>query len=318
VKISTLQALFQTHLSPLYEKREIDAIFFIYIEDKYNIKKHDYFLNFEMEEGRHEGAKGRRHEWRKDLEELSRGCPIQYIIGKTTFYGLELNVNPDVLIPRSETEELVEHILMRFRVKRGMTRGCHSALDAEFQGIAGQARNDEGRGSLYKILDLATGSGTIAIALAKNIKNATVWATDISEKALETAKKNAAENNVAITFLHHNILKDDITLLPDNLDIIVSNPPYIPQSEQKHLHKNVVDYEPKIALFVPNENPLIFYDAIVKIAKKILREGGSLYFETHEKFHAELSAMLAEMDFKEIELWNDINGKPRFISCKKL
>ena len=158
----------------------------------------------------------------------------------------------------------------------------------------------------------------MAIALAKNIKNATVYATDVSEKALITAQKNADENNVQITFFHHNILKDDLALLPDNVDIIVSNPPYIPQSEIKYLHKNVVDYEPKTALFVPDENPLIFYDAIAQVAKKILREGGSLYLETYERFHAELSAMLAERDFKEIELWNDINGKPRFVSCKKL
>ena len=299
MKISTLRALFHTKLSPLYEKREIEAIFFTYIEYKYNIKRHDYFLNFAMEEGRHEGAKGqrhegakaRKHEWKKDLEALARGCPIQYIIGKSTFYGLELNVNLDVLIPRPETEELVQHII-------------YSIFNIQY--------------SITKILDLATGTAAIAIALAKNIKNATVWATDVSEKALKTAKKNAAENDVEITFLRHDVLQDDIVFLPDNVDIIVSNPPYIPQSEQKYLHKNVADYEPKIALFVPDENPFIFYDAIAKIAKKILREGGSLYFETHEKFHAELSAMLAEMGFKEIELWNDINGKPRFVSCKKL
>ena len=300
MKISTLQALFHTKLSPLYEKREIDAIFFTYIEYKYNIKKHHYFLDPEIEGRKEKGErekgereKGEREkgERRKNLDALAQGCPIQYIIGKSTFYGLELNVNPDVLIPRPETEELVQHII-------------YSIFNIQY--------------SITKILDLATGSGAIAIALAKNIKNATVWATDVSEKTLKTAKKNAAENDVEITFLHHDILQDDIAFLPDNVDIIVSNPPYIPQSEQKYLHKNVVDYEPKIALFVPDENPLIFYNAIAQIAKKILREGGSLYFETHEKFHAELSAMLAEMDFKEIELWNDINGKPRFISCKKL
>jgi len=251
-----------------------------------------------METGRRENTKGQRcegrrekGEWRRDLEALSRGYPIQYITGKTIFYGLELHVNPDVLIPRPETEELVEHII-------------YSIFNIQYSKI--------------KILDIGTGTGAMAIALAKNIKNATVYATDVSEKALITAQKNADENNVQITFFHHNILKDDLALLPDNVDIIVSNPPYIPQSEIKYLHKNVVDYEPKTALFVPDENPLIFYDAIAQVAKKILREGGSLYLETYERFHAELSAMLAERDFKEIELWNDINGKPRFVSCKKL
>ena len=279
MKISALRALFHTQLSPLYEKREIEAIFFTYIEYIYNIKKHSYFLNLE-----HEVAFEHA-----DMEALSKGMPVQYVTGKAAFCGLELNVNPSVLIPRPETEELVAMIIEK-----------------------------EKRRKVEKLLDLATGTGAIAIALAKNIKNATVWATDISEKVLETAQKNAISNHVEITFLLHDILKDDITFLPDNLDIIVSNPPYIPQSERVNLHKNVTDYEPNIALFVPDENPLIFYEAITQIAKKILREGGFLYFETHEKFHAELSAMLAKMDFKEVELWNDLNGKPRFVSCKKL
>jgi release factor glutamine methyltransferase len=172
--------------------------------------------------------------------------------------------------------------------------------------------------NIVKILDLCTGSGAIAIALAKNIENAEVWATDISEKALETAKKNAIANKVKINFLHHDILKDDPTLFPENLDIIVSNPPYIPQKEREGLHKNIVNYEPEKALFVPDENPLIFYNTIANIAKKLLRKGGVLYFETHEKFHSELFAMLTEKNFKEIELWNDINGNPRFIKGKKL
>jgi release factor glutamine methyltransferase len=190
-----------------------------------------------------------------------------------------------------------------------------------------------------RILDLCTGCGAIAIALAKNIENAEVWATDISEEALEIAKKNAEQNHVNITFLQHDILdkdvsinvfnhkghdvhtkghKDNLLLNKTLLDIIVANPPYIPESERNQLHKNVVNYEPHNALFVPDENPLIFYEAIADTAKKILREGGVLYFETHEKFHLELSAMLAEKGFKEIELWNDMNGKPRFASGKKL
>ena len=285
MKISTLRNLFHTQLSPLYKEREIDEIFFIYIKDKYDVEKHCYFLNPEGEWRMENG------EWRMDLEKLSQGCPIQYVIGKSTFYDLELNVNPSVLIPRPETEELVQMIL----------RG-----------------SDVARNVATKILDLATGSGVIAIALAKNIKNTTVWATDISKEALKIAKKNAKDNNVEIKFLHHDILKDNICSLPNNIDIIVSNPPYIPQRERVHLHTNVADNEPCIALFVPDENPLIFYNAIAKIAKILLREGGVLYFETHEKFHFELSAMLTETGFKELELWNDMNGKPRFVSCKKL
>jgi len=283
VKIVALRTLFQEKLSFLYDKREIDAIFFIYLDDKFQIKKTESFLNpyteieFEL----------------SDLETLAIGTPIQYVTGKTTFCDLPLSVNPSVLIPRPETEELV-------------------ALIAE------EEKRRKGEKPVIRILDIGTGSGAIAIALARKFENAVVWATDISEKALETAAKNAAACEVEISFLHHNILNDSESFLPENVDIIVSNPPYIPESEKGILHKNVVEFEPEGALFVPDENPLLFYDAIAKVAKKILREGGVLYFETYEKYHVELYAMLAELDFKEIKLLSDLSGKPRFVCCKKL
>jgi len=280
VKISSLKTLFHTQLAPLYEEREIEAIFFIYLEEKFDIKKYQYSLNpaFEVAFDL------------LDLEMLANGCPIQYVTRKTTFCNVKLSVNQSVLIPRPETEELIAMILDK----------------------------EKGERSLTKILEIGTGSGAIAIALAKNIENATIWATDISEDALETAQQNAIANHVDIHFLHHDILKDEVALLPDDVDIIVSNPPYIPNNERLTLHKNVIDYEPHAALFVPDNQPLLFYSAIAGIAKKILRKGGFLYFETYEKFHLELSVLLAENDFKEIELWNDINGKPRFLRCKKL
>lgn len=302
MKISTLRALFHTELSLLYEEREIDAMFFIYIEDKFGIKKHHYFLSPD-----HEVVFKY-----VDIEALSKGMPIQYVTGITTFYNLQFEINSSALIPRPETEELITMILKK---KGKIEIGEGRIFPLNFEEMS------EERDNLYenqKILDIGTGSGAIAIALAKNIKNANVWATDISERALEIAKKNAAHCDVKITFLHHDILKSDTVLLPDNLDVIVSNPPYIPQKERNNLHTNIIDYEPNIALFVPDENPLIFYNTIAQIAKKNLRKGGLLYFETHEKFHFELSTMLAEIGFKEIELWNDINNKPRFVSCKKL
>jgi release factor glutamine methyltransferase len=284
IRISALKTLFHKHLSSLYEPQEIDAIFFTYIDDKFNIKKHHYFLTpdfcivFEN----------------TDLEALSEGCPIQYVTGKATFGNIELSVNSSVLIPRPETEEL-------------------TAMIIEKQKAESRKQKRE-----VKFLDLCTGSGAIAIAFGKNLTNAKIWATDISEKALETAKKNASACNVNITFLHHNILHDKISYLPKNVDIIVSNPPYIPQNERINLHKNVVDYEPETALFVPDENPLLFYNVIAHIAKKILRKGGVLYFETYENFHYELSTLLTELDFQDIECRSDMNGKPRFVCCKKL
>ena len=295
MKISALRALFHQQLCPLYNLREIDVVFYIYVEYKYKVAKHRYFLNpdyrVEVDE--------------TDLIALAKGTPIQYVTGTTIFYNLELNVNPSVLIPRPETEELVEFIKiqdLRFKIQ-------------DFRVPLASANKTT------RILDLCTGSGAIAIALAKNIENAEVWATDISEEALNTAIKNAEQHNVEITFLHHNILNADaqhITCLPNNLDILVSNPPYIPECERYNLPENVVNFEPSHALFVPDENPLIFYETISHIAKKILRQGGVLYFETHEKFHLEISTILAKNGFKEIELWNDINEKPRFASGKKL
>ena len=282
MKIVALRDLFHSQLSPLYPEREIDAFYFTYVNDKYNISKHRFFLNPEM--------KCEARSAKRDLKKLAKGCPIQYVLGKTIFYNLELKVNTATLIPRPETEELVEAVL----------------------------NNRWHKTTVNRILDLCTGSGAIAVALAKNIKNAAVWATDISEKALETAQENAMLNNVEIIFLHHDIFKDGVANIPGNLDVIVSNPPYIPQSESVNMHKNVVDFEPQKALFVPDENPLVFYDAITHIAKKKLRIGGVLYFETHEKSHLELSTMISKLGFKEIKLWNDINGKPRFASCKKL
>jgi release factor glutamine methyltransferase len=277
VRISSLRSLFHVQLAALYEEREIDAIFFIYIDYKYNIKKHRFFLDPEQE-----------IEFDKvDIEALEKGCPIQYITGKTTFCDFEIGVNSSVLIPRPETEELVELVLEKVKQSN-------------------------------RIIDFCTGTGAIAIALAKNLKNLAVWATDNSADALKTAGENAFCNRVEINFLHHNILTDGCNMLPDNVDIIVSNPPYIPLSERAQLHKNVVHHEPYEALFVPDENPLLYYHAIAQVAKKILRVGGLLFVETYHKFHYDLTAMFAEFGFFEIECRNDINGKPRFICAKKL
>ena len=311
MKIVALRTLFQEKLSFLYDKREINAIFFIYLEDKYQIKKTDSFLNpyteieFEL----------------SDLETLAIGTPIQYVTGKTTFCDLQLSVNPSVLIPRPETEELVALIAEEEKSRKGekekRRKGERRKETLFIEPLFSKAPLVAEEQAI-KILDIGTGSGAIAIALARKFENAVVWATDISEKALEIAAKNAAACQVEISFLHHNILNDSESFLPENVDIIVSNPPYIPESEKGILHKNVVEFEPEGALFVPDENPLLFYDAIAKVAKKILREGGVLYFETYEKYHVELYAMLAELDFKEIKLLSDLSGKPRFVCCKKL
>jgi release factor glutamine methyltransferase len=306
VKISALRTLFHSQLSPLYEKREIDALFFIYIDNLYDVKKHHYFLQPDKEIIIET----------TDIEKLSKGEPLQYVIGKTTFCDFQIEVNPSVLIPRPETEELVGMILEGQKAESRKQK-----VENEKKSPSNNEKRDPicWRGnSLFKILEIGTGSGAIAVALAKNIANAKVWATDLSAEALAVAKKNAANNHTNITFLQHDMLKNDDSLLPIDVDVVVSNPPYIPLKEKKKMHKNVVEYEPAISLFVPDEEPLVFYVAIAKMAKKILRRGGVLYFETYEKFHFELSAILSKSGFQEIVCREDMNGKPRFMSCKKL
>jgi len=212
--------------------------------------------------------------------------PIQYILGETEFFGLNFSVNQSVLIPRPETEELVELILKN-----------HS-------------------GENLKILDIGTGSGCIAISLAKNMPSAKVYAIDISEDALSVAKENATRNQVEIQFFQQDILAE----LPDNifnekLDIIVSNPPYITPIEKYSIHDNVLKYEPHTALFVPQNNPLLFYERIADIGHSLLNKSGFLYFEINALYGKEICQMLQTKGYSNIKLYQDISGKNRMIEA---
>lgn len=211
--------------------------------------------------------------------------PIQYITGDAYFYGLDLGVNPDVLIPRPETEELVDMIVK------------------------------ENTASDLKVLDVGTGSGAIAIALARNLDFPKVTALDISPEAIALAKKNAAKLKTDITFLTQDIFT--FIPLPDSFDIIVSNPPYICESEKKDMDSNVLDYEPAQALFVPDDDPLRYYKRIADVASDALVAGGRLYFEINPLYCDKLIDMLSKKDFKNIESSRDIHGKKRFIKAEK-
>ena len=219
------------------------------------------------------------------MEELKKEVPIQYLLGKTHFYGLDFEVNENVLIPRPETEELVEWIINE-----------NKAIDKKKK---------------VKILDIGTGSGCIAISLAKNLPNAEVYAIDVSKKALETAKRNAISNNVEIIFMLKNVL--ELEILKSNYDIIVSNPPYVRNLEKEEIKKNVLDYEPHLALFVEDNDALIFYRKIASLAQKNLLENGQLYFEINQYLGKEMTDLLEEMNFKNIELRKDIYDNDRMI-----
>ena len=238
-------------------------------------------------------------DWNVILEQLKLELPIQYILGSTSFYGLKFEVNENVLIPRPETEELVEWII----------NSNLKISSAQFGKASGERFNN------LKILDIGTGSGCIAIALAKNLPNAQVFAIDVSERALATAKKNAEQNDVNINFIQKNIL--ETTDLEQQFDIIVSNPPYVRNLEKAEIKKNVLEHEPHLALFVDDHDALIFYRKIGELAQKNLSKQGKLYFEINQYLGKETVELLENLGFSDVELKKDIYGNDRMIQSAK-
>lgn len=280
----TIRTAFLTSLHPLYEQQEIVAIMHFYFEKKWSVKSYEFTLkaNQEMD-------KNMCLQIEQDLDKLSKGEPVQYVVGKTDFYGLNLKVNSKVLIPRPETEELVKLV----------SDWCK--LQSE----------------KMQILDIGTGSGAIAIALAKNIPQAQVTATDYNKDILELAAGNAQNNHADVRFIQHDVLQDRYDGLGGPFRAIVSNPPYIPLCKKSILHKNVAEFEPSEALFVPNEQPLLFYEKIGVLAQELLEVGGKLFFETHEDFHDEMEQLLLRLHYIDINKQKDLNGNPRFIIATK-
>ena len=218
------------------------------------------------------------------VEQLSAARPVQYVLGQAQFYDLVFEVGEGVLIPRPETEELVARV----------------AADA----LPGA-----------RILDVGTGSGAIAVSLAKSVAGADVVAVDISDVALEIAARNAANNGVDVTFVKADALADMSHL--GVFDIVVSNPPYIPQSDIVEMSRNVVDFEPHTALFVDDDDALCFYRSIAQNSLTMLREGGGLYFEIYEQFGAQIAAMLEQMGSRDIVVAKDIFGKERMVWSRR-
>jgi release factor glutamine methyltransferase len=279
-KIKQYRTFFIQELSPLYDAYEAESFFYLILEEKYQLRRIDLALNnelfFKEEDIRY---------WTEILSKLKDQVPVQYLLGKTNFYGLNFEVNKNVLIPRPETEELVEWIVE-----------LNKSTDKKL-----------------KILDIGTGSGCIAISLAKNLPNAAVFAIDVSKGAIDTAKRNAVLNAVNVTFMYKDVLKVDV--LKYEYDIIVSNPPYVRILEKAEIKKNVLDYEPHLALFVEDNDPLLFYKKIASIAKSNLKENGQLYFEINQYLGKEMTDMLENMNFKNVQLRKDIYGNDRMIKA---
>lgn len=284
MQIKTYRSHFTTTLSSLYDKEEAESFFYLVLEKLHQLKRVDLALQPELHFTDKEILV-----WNAILEKLQLEIPIQYILGSTDFYGLEFKVNENVLIPRPETEELVDWIVLNHKKSE----------------ISNQ----------LKIVDIGTGSGCIAISLAKNIANTVVFALDVSEKALATAKINAHKNATAVTFIQVDILKtNDLKIA---FDIIVSNPPYVRNLEKAEIKKNVLENEPHLALFVDDNDALLFYRKIAELAQTNLAPNGALYFEINQYLGKETVALLEKMSFKNIELRKDIYRNDRMIRCDK-
>lgn len=278
MRIKDYRSQFITELTPIYDAGEAESFFYLILEDKQQLRRIDLALTPDLSFSETDVLV-----WDELVEQLKLEIPIQYLLGKTSFYGLDFAVNDAVLIPRQETEELVDWIIATVNVEK---------VDRPL-----------------RILDIGTGSGCIAISLAKNIKNATVFAIDVSENALATAQKNAVNNDVAVTFISQNIL--ETADLQQEFDIIVSNPPYVRNLEKQEIKKNVLDNEPHLALFVADDDALIFYTKIAQLAQKNVAASGLLFFEINQYLGLEMVDLLQRLKFKNIELRKDIYGNDR-------
>ena len=279
-KISSVIKFFKEELKGIYPETEIQSFIYLAFEHYLGFSKHDLVLKADN----HISESELLH-FNFVVKDLKKHKPIQYILGEMEFYGLKFKVNSSVLIPRPETEELVDEIVKNHKEEKGL-----------------------------RVLDICTGSGCIAIALEKNLKEPVVDALDISEEALKVAQDNAALNNSKVKFIHSDILKKPL-FSQKEYDIIVSNPPYVTESEKAWMEKNVLEYEPSLALFVDDSDPLKFYIAIAEWSKKYLKQGGHLYFEINEAKGEELIEKLNNFGFKNLALKKDIRNKHRIIAC---
>ncbi len=271
--------IFRKELISIYPLHEINSFIYLILENELHFSKIDIIMKeaFQLSDNQTINLLN-------ILQRLKNSEPLQYILGKAFFYGLDFIVSSKVLIPRPETEELVDIVIKRNQNRKNLD-----------------------------ILDIGTGSGCIAVSLGLKLKFANIFAYDISKSALKIAKKNAEKHNVRITTELKDILHEQNCISDQKFDIIVSNPPYVTEKEAVLMDKNVLDYEPHIALFVEDSKALIFYEAICNYAKLNLKSGGLLYFEINEAYGNELVDLLHSFGFQDIELHKDINYKDRMV-----
>ncbi|APU11951.1 protein-(glutamine-N5) methyltransferase, release factor-specific [Cellulophaga lytica] len=275
--LKEIKKIYHIELDAVYPVEEVDSFFYMAIEHYLKLERFVLAL-----EPNYVVTKDEESTLFLVVDKLKKHIPIQYILGAAHFMGLDFNVNTNVLIPRPETEELVSWILNEVNVNQEIT-----------------------------ILDIGTGSGCIAITLAKNLPKAKVFALDISKEAILVAKSNAEANNVTVTFLEQSILEEPS--LKQKFNIIVSNPPYVRDLEKKEMSANVLEHEPNLALFVSDNNPLVFYKAITNFSVNHLRENGKLFFEINQYLGEQTKELLVGLNYINIKLKKDMYGNDRML-----
>ena len=289
--------LFIEKLSAKFPQREAEQLIRILLEDLFGIdlKRQLMESNLCIDERQH-------YLLSEAVRRLLAGEPVQYVTGMARFNDLLIKVSPAVLIPRPETEELVQKI--------NSSLLCHSC-----EGMCGSVESIGGGSNRQKplrIWDIGTGSGCIAIALAKQFPAAEVIAFDVSDEALQVAKENAESNGAKVTFVHDDVMNPKSDYFNQPVDLVVSNPPYVCDSERAAMEADVLDWEPETALFVPDDDPLRFYRQILALAKTQLNPEGQVWFEINERMGEEMLLLCREMGFAEAEVLEDYVGKQRF------
>lgn len=295
-------------LAEKFPQREAEQLMRILLEDLFGLDWNQQLMNPDLHIDEHQ-----YYLLSEAVRRLLEGEPVQYVIGEARFCDLLIKVSPAVLIPRPETEELVQKICASFSNRKDSLL-CHSnAGKCEGkESIGGDMKREKAR-----IWDIGTGSGCIAIALAKHFPDAEVIAFDVSEEALQIAKENADGNGVQVTFVQDDVLNPQSDYFNQPVDLVVSNPPYVCDSERAAMETNVLDWEPEKALFVPDDDPLRFYHQILALAKKQMNPDGQVWFEINERMGEEMVSLCREMGFSNAEVLEDFAGKPRFCkACK--
>jgi release factor glutamine methyltransferase len=294
MKLSEAEQLMKEQLRGIYDETEAAKISDLAMESISSYGKTE-----RISKKSEELTEEQKQKYSRYLHRLKEHEPIQYVSSKTWFYGMELYVNKNVLIPRPETEELVDWVI--------------KDLKAASKDVFERRPMEADETTVLKILDVGTGSGCIALALKKSMPKAEVWGCDISDEALTVARRNGSSLNIRVDFQAMNFLDEAQQKQLPTVDIIVSNPPYVPMKDKDQMDANVLNHEPHTALFVPNDDALVFYKALAQFAKKRLYANGSMYMEIHEDLGKEVVQLFEKEGYSNIQVRKDMQGKDRMV-----